>query len=79
VNIAAKDPEKLTAAILERFGVNPSVVGGRLLVERENGHAFVASLMEAFPGAVEAISLAKPTLEDVFIARTGHRFWEETR
>jgi ABC-2 type transport system ATP-binding protein len=79
VTIAAKDPEKLTAAILERFGVNPSVVGGRLRVERENGHAFVASLMEAFPGAVEAISLAQPTLEDVFIARTGHRFWGETR
>jgi len=23
------------------------------------------------------VNLSKPTLEDVFIARTGHRFWEE--
>jgi hypothetical protein len=26
---------------------------------------------------IDAVSLAKPTLEDVFIARTGHRFWED--
>ena len=33
--------------------------------------------MEAFPGRIAAIRLGKPTLEDVFIARTGHRFWRE--
>jgi hypothetical protein len=26
---------------------------------------------------IEAVNLSKPTLEDVFIARTGHRFWED--
>ena len=29
-----------------------------------------------FRGQIEAITLGKPTLEDVFIARTGHRFWQ---
>ena len=33
-------------------------------------------LVAAFPAEITAVSLAKPTLEDVFIARTGHRFWE---
>src|SRR5205807_1276144 len=33
-------------------------------------------LVEAFPGQIEAITLGKPTLEDVFIDRTGHRFWQ---
>ena len=40
------------------------------------GHKFIAELVEAFPGQVDAISIHKPTLEDVFIHRTGRRFEE---
>jgi hypothetical protein len=32
--------------------------------------------MEALPGRIESVTVGKPTLEDVFIRRTGHRFWE---
>jgi len=34
-------------------------------------------VVEAFPGEIDAVSVSKPTLEDVFIHRTGHRFWTE--
>jgi ABC-2 type transport system ATP-binding protein len=34
-------------------------------------------VVDAFPDLIEAVNLSKPTLEDVFIARTGHRFWED--
>jgi ABC-2 type transport system ATP-binding protein len=37
----------------------------------------VPDLVEAFPGEIQSISVSKPTLEDVFIDRTGHRFWTE--
>jgi ABC-2 type transport system ATP-binding protein len=33
--------------------------------------------VEAFPGEIEAMSVSKPALEDVFIRRTGHKFWNE--
>jgi len=33
--------------------------------------------VEAFPGEIQSLSVSKPTLEDVFIHRTGHRFWSE--
>jgi ABC-2 type transport system ATP-binding protein len=33
--------------------------------------------VEAFPGEIQALSVSKPTLEDVFIHRTGHKFWNE--
>jgi ABC-2 type transport system ATP-binding protein len=32
---------------------------------------------EAMPGMVQSVSISKPTLDDVFIRRTGHRFWTE--
>jgi ABC-2 type transport system ATP-binding protein len=48
-------------------------------IEREGGHRFVPDLVEAFPGEIQAISVSKPALEDVFIHRTGHKFWSEER
>ena len=44
---------------------------------KSRGHEFVRDLVEAFPDEVQTVSLGKPTLEDVFIERTGHRFWDE--
>jgi ABC-2 type transport system ATP-binding protein len=44
-------------------------------LEQPDGHRLVAQLVEAFPGRVQSITLGKPSLEDVFIDRTGHRFW----
>jgi ABC-2 type transport system ATP-binding protein len=46
-------------------------------LEIENGHRFVPDVVEAFPGEIQSLSVSKPTLEDVFIHRTGHRFWNE--
>jgi ABC-2 type transport system ATP-binding protein len=53
------------------------VLGNAVRVEREQGHRFVTEVVEALPGIVEGVSVAKPSLEDVFIDRTGHRFWNE--
>lgn len=69
---AAQD---LRTRIAERFAVVPAVVGDAVRVEREQGHRFLTEVVEAFPGAIQAVSVAKPSLEDVFIQRTGHRFW----
>ncbi|MCH8840892.1 MAG: ABC transporter ATP-binding protein, partial [Planctomycetes bacterium] len=40
---------------------------------------FLRDLVEAFSDDVKTVSLGKPTLEDVFIDRTGHRFWDDER
>jgi ABC-2 type transport system ATP-binding protein len=69
------DAAELSAKIANRFIVSPTVLGSTVRLEREQGHKFVTEVVEAFPGLVEGISVAKPSLEDVFIQRTGHRFW----
>jgi ABC-2 type transport system ATP-binding protein len=71
------DAEALAKKIANRFIISPSVLGNTVRLERELGHKFVTEVVEAFPGLVEGISVAKPSLEDVFIQRTGHRFWTE--
>ena len=77
ISITTRDTEKLSAAIRQKFSVMPTIVNGTLRVEKEQGHMFIGHVVDAFPEMVDAVSLSKPTLEDVFIARTGHRFWED--
>ena len=77
--LEAREPEELCRAIQARFGGAPVVLGGRVRLERPAAHKFVTELVEAFPGQIEAVTVAKPTLEDVFIRETGHRFWEDDR
>jgi ABC-2 type transport system ATP-binding protein len=70
--------QKLASEINARFDAGAAVLDdGRVRIEREAGHRFITDVVEAFPGEIDAVSVSKPTLEDVFIRRTGHRFWNE--
>jgi ABC-2 type transport system ATP-binding protein len=74
---AAHDAGVLAERIRARFHVDTTVLENQVRMEREGAHGFVTEVVEAFPGEIEAISISKPSLEDVFIRRTGHKFWSE--
>lgn len=78
ITIDADEPAQLAAAISERWQCAARVLDGAVRLERPDGHQWVARLVEAFPGRIRSVRLGKPSLEDVFIARTGHRFWQPT-
>lgn len=73
----AKNAESLAERIRARFGLDAQVLAGQIRLEQENGHRFITEVFEAFPGEIQAVSVSKPSLEDVFIHRTGHKFWTE--
>jgi ABC-2 type transport system ATP-binding protein len=75
--LEARDPQTLADRIREKFHVDATVMDKQVRIEIENGHRFVPDVVEAFPGEIQSLSVSKPTLEDVFIHRTGHRFWSE--
>ncbi|MHB8215254.1 MAG: ABC transporter ATP-binding protein [Candidatus Sulfotelmatobacter sp.] len=75
---AAHDAGALAEHIRARFHVETTVLENQVRMEREGAHRFVTEIVEAFPGEIEALSVSKPALEDVFIRRTGHKFWTET-
>jgi ABC-2 type transport system ATP-binding protein len=77
VLLEARDPQSLAERIRNKFQVDATVMGKHVRLEIENGHHFVPEVVEAFPGEIQSLSVSKPTLEDVFIHRTGHRFWSE--
>ena len=74
ITIATSRLPEVRSALHDRLGVEAQEVDGTLRLERRDGHAFVPQLIEAAPGLIDAISVGKPTLEDVFIQLTGQRF-----
>jgi ABC-2 type transport system ATP-binding protein len=77
ITIRTSQPAALAQAIQDRFGVTAKTLDSTVRLEQPDGYQWIARLVEAFPAEIEEITLGKPTLEDVFIDRTGHRFWEE--
>lgn len=74
LHIESADAATLAAGLSGRFALSPQVVDGRVRVERPRAHEFIPQLVEAFPEAIRSVSLTKPSLEEVFIHKTGHRF-----
>lgn len=78
--ISARTPDatSLGQRIAESLGVEVSVLNDEVRIEQADGAGFITQLVAAFPGELTSVTLAKPTLEDVFIARTGRRLEETT-
>ena len=77
ITLTSHDPSALQAAMQERFDIAAEQMEGALRLERPRAHEFVPQLVERLPGLIDSISVGKPTLEDVFIHVTGHRFRDQ--
>lgn len=53
-------------------------LGSTVRIERPDGPALVPALAAAFSGRFRSLTLGAPSLEDVFVDRTGHPFDDET-
>jgi ABC-2 type transport system ATP-binding protein len=79
IQFEADDPEALAERIHRRFGIVCSVEENTVRLERAQGHRFAAEVMEVFASEIRSVNISRPTLEDVFVNRTGHRFWTESQ
>ena len=77
LRIKTRNPEALAQAIGARLKVKTLLVGGLIQIEEPKAHNLVAPLLEAFASEVLSLTLGLPTLEDVFIHKTGRRFAED--
>ncbi len=76
LTIETAEPEALAAEMQARFSLAARVVDGSLRLETSNGPAQIQELTAAFGERIRSLRLGKPTLEDVFIEKTGRRFWQ---
>jgi len=79
ISVEADDLNALQTDLQQKFGTASKIIDGTLRIEMEHGHEFIPRLVTAFPGRIRSVSLGKPSLDDVFIRKTGHRFGTEDK
>lgn len=76
ITIQTKAVDRLRQGIETTFALHPICVDEALHIEIPEGSEWVVKFLRAFPNEIDSISISKPTLEDVFIRKTGHRLGE---
>ena len=74
MTIGSSNPTALATALREKLSIDTKVDGRFVRLERSSAHELVPAVVAAAPGLVDSVSVAKPTLEDVFLHLTGRRF-----
>jgi ABC-2 type transport system ATP-binding protein len=80
ITLQAFDSERAAAMsqkIAATMQLTPQLFETQLRIEAPEGAELVHRLTREFSSEIRSITLGKPTLEDVFIRATGHRFWDE--
>jgi ABC-2 type transport system ATP-binding protein len=72
VRLVTADDGRAAAAISGRFGLEAAVGPDGLTLHVADGEAFVPRLLAGLGVAVRSVSVTRPTLDDVFLAYTGH-------
>jgi len=69
--------DQLAEKITAQTGIPATVVEGEVRLEHHEPYALAARIATEFPTEITSLRIARPTLEDVFIARTGHLFADQ--
>jgi ABC-2 type transport system ATP-binding protein len=77
LRLRAKEPKVLAAQLVEKLKIKTQLVGDLIQIEQPKAYHLVAVILETFPEQVLSLTLGLPTLEDVFIHKTGRRFAED--
>ncbi|MDA8746165.1 ATP-binding cassette domain-containing protein [Rubripirellula amarantea] len=76
VTISSPDIAGTLRVLNEEFGLNAKLVNHQIRFQSENPSPLLPELMDRLGDAMESITVGRPSLEDVFVAKTGLRFDE---
>lgn len=76
LTIRSPEAHKLAALIERIFQATPRISGDELRIEHARAGEMMCALVAEHRSELASASLSQPSLEDVFLARTGHRFWD---
>ena len=77
VRLRTADNAATTAFLTREYGIEAREENEALRFEVEHGDTFVPGFLRSSPVAVQSVDIARPTLNDVFLSRTGHAIRDE--
>jgi len=69
--------DSLAKKISEQYGIAALVIEGEVRIEYPEAYALASRIAADYPDEITGLRIARPTLEDVFIARTGTLFADQ--
>lgn len=76
LRVATSDPARVAEFLRSTCQLFPHALEGEVRASAPDAHAAARRLADALPDAVQSTTIAKPTLEDVFLFKTGKRLHE---
>lgn len=74
LTVKARDPALLGERMQTQLGLEPQRVAGQLFLDLEQQSDVMTKLTAEFGEEIEHLTWGRPTLEDVFLKKTGHHF-----
>lgn len=74
ITIVANDPARAESILQKALGLTPQRLHHQIRLKVESPEKMVPVLVETLGDEVQSINLGRPSLEDVFITRTGEAF-----
>ncbi len=71
ISLSGPDNAGLARVIEDKLKLQVTQLPSSLRIEKPDAHRFVSMLVEAAPGMIDTLSVARPTLDDVFVHLTG--------
>jgi len=75
ITIQSKDNEGLKKKIEDHFKVETKILDGHIRIQHDEAEGLLIKIKDKYSDKIDMIAIAKPSLEDVFILKTGHEFW----
>ncbi len=77
LTITTNHPEAVMEKLKESFSLEPVLVQSQIRVSTPDAARWVAPIAESLGTLIDQIAVGRPSLEDVFVAKTGHQFWDQ--
>lgn len=71
ITLSGPDNAALSRVIEHKLHLRVTPMSSSLRIEQPDAHRWVSALVEAAPGMIDTLSVARPTLDDVFVHLTG--------
>jgi ABC-2 type transport system ATP-binding protein len=71
IQIHTDDDRAAITALDQQFGIDATVAEGAVTFRVERGEQFIPRLFAEFPLVIRSVSVARPSLDDVFMSYTG--------
>jgi ABC-2 type transport system ATP-binding protein len=79
VTVTSRNPANTQQKLLEQFGWVSELVGNEVRINSGDVAQRISELAIALGDSVDSVTLARPSLEDVFVTRTGEHFSDLTK